>query len=205
MALVAWMEMKEMEMDSMDGAAFVAPHMVFHQNGAILSTPHSRFGMTWMEAKKSRNSKRSTPSSPSRGFAKTKKVETTKKEPSPAPTTPVESKSSPAPKEESDEDREFRERYLSAEKETQPDWKQQMDAAKTREAKFKTGLQVGDFKTSYSILFEEFAGAFLEGDKERLDSFLEKLGIPAPVLLLIQLVVIGVPFAGITYAMGLWK
>lgn len=75
MALVAWMEMKEMEMDSMDGAAFVAPHMVFHQNGAILSTPHSRFGMTWMEAKKSRNSKRSTPSSPSRGFAKTKKAQ----------------------------------------------------------------------------------------------------------------------------------
>ena len=121
---------------------------------------------------------------------------------SPAP-TPAEPES--PPKEESDEDREFRERYLSAEKETQPDWKQQMDAAKTREEKFKTGLQVGDFKTSYSILFEEFAGAFLEGDKERLDGFLEKLGIPAPVLLLIQLLVIGVPFAGITYAMGLWK
>ena len=67
-ALVAW-EMKEMEMDSMDGASFVAP-MVFHN--AILSTPHSRFGKTWMEAKKSKNSKRSTPST---GFAKTKKAQ----------------------------------------------------------------------------------------------------------------------------------
>lgn len=46
-----------------------------------------------------------------------------------------------------DEDREFRERYLSADKETEPDWKQKMDQAKTKEDRFKVGLQVGDFKT----------------------------------------------------------
>jgi len=106
---------------------------------------------------------------------------------------------------ESEEDREFRERYLSADKEIQPDWKQQMDAAKTKEDRFKVGLQVGDFKTSYGILAEELLASFADGDKERLDDFLTKVGIASWQLALIQLFVIGVPFAGITYAMGLWK
>lgn len=106
---------------------------------------------------------------------------------------------------ESEEDREFRERYLSADKEIQPDWKQQMDAAKTKEDRFKVGLQVGDFKTSYGILAEELLASFADGDKERLDDFLTKVGIASWQLALIQLFVIGVPFAGITYAMGFWK
>ena len=106
---------------------------------------------------------------------------------------------------ETEEEREFRERYLSAEKEIQPDWKQQMEAAKTKEDRFKVGLKVGDFKTSYSILFDEVLGSFAAGDKERLDSFLSKVGLPAWQLALIQLVVIGVPFAGVTHVMGLWK
>ena len=106
---------------------------------------------------------------------------------------------------ESEEDREFRERYLSAEKEDQPDWKQQMDAAKTTEDRFKVGLKVGDFKTSYSILAEELLASFADGDKERLDNFLTKVGISSWQLALIQLIVIGVPLAGIAYVMGLWK
>lgn len=106
---------------------------------------------------------------------------------------------------ESEEDREFRERYLSADKEIQPDWKQQMDAAKTKEDRFKVGLQVGDFKTSYGILAEELLASFADGDKDRLDDFLTKVGIASWQLALIQLFVIGVPFAGITYVMGLWK
>ena len=106
---------------------------------------------------------------------------------------------------ESEEDREFRERYLSAEKEDQPDWKQQMDAAKTTEDRFKVGLKVGDFKTSYSILAEELLASFADGDKERLDNFLTKVGISSWQLALIQLMVIGVPLAGITYVTGLWK
>lgn len=80
-----------------------------------------------------------------------------------------------------------------------------MDAAKTKEDRFKVGLQVGDFKTSYGILAEELLASFADGDKERLDDFLTKVGIASWQLALIQLFVIGVPFAGITYAMGLWK
>ena len=106
---------------------------------------------------------------------------------------------------ESKEDREFRERYLSADKELQPDWKQQMDAAKTKEERFKVGLKVGDFKTSYGILIEEVLGSLVDGDKERLDSFLTDVGIASWQLALIQMIVIGVPFAGVTYVMGLWK
>ena len=106
---------------------------------------------------------------------------------------------------ESEEDREFRERYLSAEKEDQPDWKEQMDAAKTTEDRFKVGLKVGDFKTSYSILAEELLASFADGDKERLDNFLTKVGISSWQLALIQLIVIGVPLAGVTYVTGLWK
>ena len=110
---------------------------------------------------------------------------------------------------ESEEDRQFRERYLSAEKEIQPDWKQQMDAAmdaaKTKEDRFKVGLQVGDFKTSYGILAEELLASVADGDKDRLDDFLTKVGIASWQLALIQLFVVGVPFAGLTYAMGLWK
>ena len=94
---------------------------------------------------------------------------------------------------ESEEDREFRERYLSAEKQDQPDWKQHMNAAKTTEDRFKVGLKVGDFKTSYSILAEELLASFADGDKERLDNFLNKL------------IVIGVALAGVSYVTGLWK
>ena len=106
---------------------------------------------------------------------------------------------------ESEEDRKFRERYLSAEKEYQPDWKQQMDAAKTLEDRFKVGLKVGDFKTSYSILAEELLASFADGDKERLDNFLTKVGISSWQLALIQLIVVGVPLAGVSYVTGLWK
>ncbi|CAJ1450677.1 unnamed protein product [Effrenium voratum] len=105
---------------------------------------------------------------------------------------------------ESDEDREFRERYLSAEKEVEPEWKRRMKAAKTKEDRFKVGLQVGDFKTSYSIFFDELLGSFAEGDKGRLDEFLRKVGIAEWQLVLVQAVVIGVPFAGITKLTGVW-
>ena len=45
--------------------------------------------------------------------------------------------------------------YLSAEKEEMPGWQSEMKAAKTKEERFKIGLRVGDFKTNYTILFEE--------------------------------------------------
>lgn len=136
---------------------------------------------------------------------KQNKVPVQGKVPEPVPKTQEEVEVEVVDPNESEEDRQFRERYLSADKEIQPDWKQQMDAAKTKEDRFKVGLQVGDFKTSYGILAEELLASFADGDKERLDEFLTKVGIASWQLALIQLFVIGVPFAGITYAMGLWK
>ena len=133
------------------------------------------------------------------------KVSVQGKVPEPVPKTQEEVEVEVVDPNESEEDRQFRERYLSADTEIQPDWKQQMDAAKTKEDRFKVGLQVGDFKTSYGILAEELLASFADGDKERLDDFLTKVGIASWQLALIQLFVIGVPFAGITYVMGLWK
>mmetsp|Transcript_68538 Transcript_68538/g.107885 ORF Transcript_68538/g.107885 Transcript_68538/m.107885 type:complete len:245 (-) Transcript_68538:225-959(-) len=147
-------------------------------------------------AKKVKNVKSKAP--------KQKKVPVQEKVPEPVPKT-EEVDAEVVDPNESEEDREFRERYLSADKEIQPDWKQQMDAAKTKEDRFKVGLQVGDFKTSYGILAEELLASFADGDKDRLDDFLTKVGIASWQLALIQLFVIGVPFAGITYVMGLWK
>ena len=150
-------------------------------------------------AKKVKNVKSKAP--------KQNKVPVQGKVPEPVPKTEVDVEV--VDPNESEEDRQFRERYLSAEKEIQPDWKQQMDAAmdaaKTKEDRFKVGLQVGDFKTSYGILAEELLASFADGDKDRLDDFLTKVGIASWQLALIQLFVIGVPFAGITYVMGLWK
>eukprot|EP00438_Fugacium_kawagutii_P025629 Skav209732 [mRNA] locus=scaffold528:578593:581437:- [translate_table: standard] len=83
---------------------------------------------------------------------------------------------------ETEEARKFRERYLSAEAEIEPEWKKQMKAAKTKEDRFRVGLQVGDFKTSYGILAEELSGSFAEGDKEKLDKFLTKDVIIADTL-----------------------
>lgn len=103
----------------------------------------------------------------------------------------------------SEEERKFQERYLSAEKESLPDWRKEMDAAKTKEERFGVGLKVGDLKTSYAILAEELLSSFVDGDKERLDKFLTKVGMASWQLALIQVVVIGVPVAGVTYALGL--
>jgi len=172
--------------------------------GETRSVPSSKRVATRMAAKRS---KAATRSKTGKGFvqsaAKTpkKKVAEQKK----AVEAPQAEEVQVVDPDESEEDRQFRERYLSAEKETEPEWKKQMDAAKTKEDRFKVGLQVGDFKTSYGILAEELIGSFVDGDKERLDQFLTKAGVASWQLALIQLVVIGVPFAGITYAMGLWK
>eukprot|EP00438_Fugacium_kawagutii_P016185 Skav225037 [mRNA] locus=scaffold2061:241550:243205:+ [translate_table: standard] len=164
---------------------------------------------TRMAARAARRSKATRSKSPSgKGFVQTeaktakKKVAERKKA---APEAPQAEEAVQVVDAESEEERQFRERYLSAEKETEPEWKQQMDAAKTKEDRFRVGLQVGDFKTSYGILAEELIGSFADGDKERLDEFLTKAGVASWQLALIQLVVIGVPLAGITYGLGLWK
>eukprot|EP00438_Fugacium_kawagutii_P025628 Skav209731 [mRNA] locus=scaffold528:569021:569263:- [translate_table: standard] len=80
-----------------------------------------------------------------------------------------------------------------------------MEAAKTKEDRFRVSLQVGELKTSYAILAEEVSGSFVIGDKDRLDQVLTKVGIASWQLAMIQLVVIGVPLAGITNYLGLWK
>eukprot|EP00439_Symbiodinium_sp_Y106_P017310 s601_g2.t1 len=139
--------------------------------------------------------------------ASTKKV-AEKKAPAPAPEPPApveEVDVDVIDPNESDEDREFRERYLSAEKEEMPDWQSEMKAAKTKEERFKVGLRVGDFGTSYTILFQELISSFVSGDKEQLDDFLMEVGIAQWQLALIQVVVLAFPLAVITYSLGFWK
>eukprot|EP00438_Fugacium_kawagutii_P016186 Skav225038 [mRNA] locus=scaffold2061:246069:248330:+ [translate_table: standard] len=155
---------------------------------------------TRMAARAARRSRATRSKSPSgKGFVQTeaktakKKVAERKKA---APEAPQAEEAVQVVDAESEEERQFRERYLSAEKETEPEWKQQMDAAKTKEDRFRVGLQVGDFKTSYGILAEELIGSFADGDKERLDEFLTKAGVASWQLALIQLVVIGVRHDG---------
>ncbi|CAK8991834.1 unnamed protein product [Durusdinium trenchii] len=173
--------------------------------GSLVSAHSSR--QLQMNAKKSRSRSRSKTGTTPRTTGTRTRTSTsspkTKQTKPPAPSSEPEGAEVFDPL-ESDEDREFRERYLSADKETEPDWKQKMDQAKTKEDRFKVGLQVGDFKTSYSILAEELLGSFVDGDKDRLDQFLTKAGIAQWQLLLVQLVVIGVPLAVITYLFGLW-
>mmetsp|Transcript_70603 Transcript_70603/g.165563 ORF Transcript_70603/g.165563 Transcript_70603/m.165563 type:complete len:243 (-) Transcript_70603:88-816(-) len=126
-------------------------------------------------------------------------------EPEPVPEKVPEKEVEVIDPNESDEDREFRERYLSAEKEEVPDWQSAMRSAKTKEEKFKVGLRVGDLKTSYGILFEELIASFVSGDKEQFDEFLMNVGIAQWQLALIQVVVLAFPIAVITYVLGLWK
>eukprot|EP00440_Ansanella_granifera_P000559 gb/GFBE01000605.1/.p1 GENE.gb/GFBE01000605.1/~~gb/GFBE01000605.1/.p1 ORF type:complete len:210 (+),score=55.94 gb/GFBE01000605.1/:1-630(+) len=105
---------------------------------------------------------------------------------------------------ETESDRKFRERYLEAENEAEPAYKRLMAEAKTKEDRFKVGLKVGDPATSFGILAQEWLECLTTGDKDRLDKFLEDVGIPGWALTLIQIVVVLVPWALIALAFG-WK
>eukprot|EP00931_Biecheleriopsis_adriatica_P054996 TRINITY_DN32428_c0_g1_i2.p1 TRINITY_DN32428_c0_g1~~TRINITY_DN32428_c0_g1_i2.p1 ORF type:complete len:227 (+),score=61.92 TRINITY_DN32428_c0_g1_i2:66-746(+) len=107
---------------------------------------------------------------------------------------------------ETEEDREFRERYMSAGGDEEiPEWQRRMREAKTKEERFKVGWQVGDIRTSLSIIFTEWFECLVSGDKERLDKFLADVGISPVVLTVVQVVVVVVPWTLIALALGWLK
>eukprot|EP00930_Biecheleria_cincta_P003619 TRINITY_DN104549_c0_g1_i1.p1 TRINITY_DN104549_c0_g1~~TRINITY_DN104549_c0_g1_i1.p1 ORF type:complete len:220 (+),score=35.75 TRINITY_DN104549_c0_g1_i1:34-660(+) len=115
----------------------------------------------------------------------------------------------PVEKDESEEERNFRERYLEADKEsgegTQKFVDDEFAKAGSKEEKFKVAMRLGAPGQVIKILGQEWAESFISGDKERLDNFLEAVGVPSWLLTVISVVVAVFAWGLIGLSLGWFK